>query len=187
MVTCILNKKTLQRCHQITAMSESLTHWGRVTHICVSDLTSIGSDNGLSPGRRRAIIRTNAGILLIGPLGTNFSEILVGNQTFFSIQKNALENVVCVIASILSRPQWVNCDLIFKHGGQNLPQHNFLLPRLIRHFQLLSHGPLGDFSEFFWIFDFQTNFSNWWLRYLLWNFTHIIATESLWIGQHQFR
>ena len=26
-----------------------LTHWGRVTHICVSDLTSIGSDNGLSP------------------------------------------------------------------------------------------------------------------------------------------
>ena len=39
-------------------------------HICVSDLTSIGSDNGLSPGRRQAIIRTNAGILLIRPLGT---------------------------------------------------------------------------------------------------------------------
>ena len=54
-----------------------LTHWGRVTHICVSDLTSIGSDNGLSPGRRQAIIRTNAGILLIRPLGTNFSEFLV--------------------------------------------------------------------------------------------------------------
>ena len=28
-----------------------LTHWGRVTHICVIDLTIIGSDNGLSPGR----------------------------------------------------------------------------------------------------------------------------------------
>ena len=27
------------------------THWGRVTHICVSDLTIIGSVNGLSPGR----------------------------------------------------------------------------------------------------------------------------------------
>ena len=53
----------------------SLTHWGRVTHICVSDLTSIGSDNGLSPGRRQAIIWTNAGILLIGPLGTNFSSV----------------------------------------------------------------------------------------------------------------
>ena len=33
-----------------------LTHWGRVTHICVSKLTIIGSDNGLSPGRRQAII-----------------------------------------------------------------------------------------------------------------------------------
>ena len=34
-------------------------------------------DNGLSPGRRQAIIWTNAGILLIWPLGTNFSEILI--------------------------------------------------------------------------------------------------------------
>ena len=33
-----------------------LTHWGRVTHICVSKLTIIGSDNGLSPDRRQAII-----------------------------------------------------------------------------------------------------------------------------------
>ena len=48
-----------------------------MTHICISDLTSIGSDNGLSPGRRQAIIRTNAGILLIRPLGINFSEFLV--------------------------------------------------------------------------------------------------------------
>ena len=53
-----------------------LTHWGRVTHICVSKLTIIGSDNGLSPERRQAIIWTNAGILLIQTLGTNFREIL---------------------------------------------------------------------------------------------------------------
>ena len=59
-----------------------LTHWGRVTHICVGNLTSIGSDNGLSPGRRQAIIWTNAGILLIGPLWTNFSEILIEIPTF---------------------------------------------------------------------------------------------------------
>ena len=59
-----------------------LTHWGRVTHICVSDLTNIGSDNGLSPARRQAIIWTTAGILLIEPLGTNFSEILIGIQIF---------------------------------------------------------------------------------------------------------
>ena len=53
-----------------------LTHWGRVTHICVSKLTIISSDNGLSPGRCQAIIWTNAGILLIGTLGTNVSDIL---------------------------------------------------------------------------------------------------------------
>ena len=58
-----------------------LTQWGRVTHKCVGILTTIGSDNGLSPGRHQAIIWTNAGILLIGPLGTNFSEILKEIQT----------------------------------------------------------------------------------------------------------
>ena len=61
-------------------LSEALTHWGRVTHIHVSKLTIIGSDNGFTPERRRAIIWTNAGILLIGPLGTNFSEILIEIQ-----------------------------------------------------------------------------------------------------------
>ena len=53
-----------------------------MTHICVVKLTIIGSDNGLSPGRRQAIIRTNAGILLIWPLGANFSELSIGIQTF---------------------------------------------------------------------------------------------------------
>ena len=48
-----------------------LTHWGRVTH----KSTVIGSDNGLSSGWRQAIIWRNAGILLIEPLWTNFSEI----------------------------------------------------------------------------------------------------------------
>ena len=59
-----------------------LTHWGRMMHICVRKLTIIGWDNGLSPGRRQAIIWTNAGILLISPLGTNFNEILIGIHTF---------------------------------------------------------------------------------------------------------
>ena len=67
-----------------------LTHSSRVTHKCVSDLTSIGSDNGLSPGRRQAIIRTNAGILLIRPLGTNFSEFLV-EILIFSFNKMRLK------------------------------------------------------------------------------------------------
>ena len=90
-----------------------LTHWGRVTYICVSNLTTIGSDNGLLPGRRQAIIWTNAGILLIGPSGTNFSEILIEIHTFsikkmhlkmssakrrlFLLGLNELNQVTCVV------------------------------------------------------------------------------------------
>ena len=62
-----------------------LTHWGRVTHIYIYasfNMVIICSDNGLLPLWHQAIIWTNAKILIIGPLGTNFSEILIGVQTF---------------------------------------------------------------------------------------------------------
>ena len=59
-----------------------LTHWGRVTHICISKLTIIGSDNGLTPDRHQAIIRTNVDLLLIGPLETNVNEILMKIRYF---------------------------------------------------------------------------------------------------------
>ena len=72
----------LMRNELICLLISPLIHCGRVTHICVSKLTIIGSDNGLSPERRHAIIWTNAGLLLIGPLGTNFSEILIKFLTF---------------------------------------------------------------------------------------------------------
>ena len=62
--------------------AQRLTHWGRATHICVGNLTIIGSDNGLSPDRRQVIIWTNAGIFLTGTLGTNFSEFLIEILTF---------------------------------------------------------------------------------------------------------
>ena len=67
-----------------------LTHWGWVTHIRANRLTIIGLSNGLWPGRRQAIIWTNAGILLIGPLGTNLSGILIKIYTF-SIRKMQLK------------------------------------------------------------------------------------------------
>ena len=79
----------------------NLTHWGRVTQICVSKLTIIASDNGLSPGRRQAIIWTSAAILLIGPYGTNFSEILIEIITF-SFKKMRLK---------VSSAKWRPCCL----------------------------------------------------------------------------
>ena len=61
-----------------------------MTHVCVSRLTIIGSDNALSPGRCEAIIYTSPGILLIGPLGTKFSEILI-EIDIFSLKKMHLK------------------------------------------------------------------------------------------------
>ena len=91
-----------------------LTHWGRVTHLCVGKLTSIASDNGLSPGRRQAIIWTNAMILLIGPLGAYFSEILSEIHTF-SFKKMRLK---------VSSAKWRPCCL-----GLNVLMPLSLCPR----------------------------------------------------------
>ena len=83
-----------------------LTHWGRVTHICIGNLTIIGSDNGLSLGRRQAITWTNVWILVIGPLGTNFSEVLIEIFTF-SFKKIHLKMSSRKMSAIFSRPQCV--------------------------------------------------------------------------------
>ena len=71
-------------CMEITDMFYRflLSHWGRLTRICVSELTIIGSENGSPPGRRQAIIWTHAGLLSVGPLGTNFIELLIEFHTF---------------------------------------------------------------------------------------------------------
>ena len=84
----------------------SLTHWGRVTHICVSKLIIIGSDNGLSPSRRQAIYQNQCWNIVNLTLGNKLQWNLNRNWYIF-IQENAFENIVCVTAAILSRPQCV--------------------------------------------------------------------------------
>ena len=69
-----------------------------MTHICISKLTIIGSDNGLSPGQHQAIKYTNAGILLIGPQGTNFSEILI------KMQQLSFKKIRLNVSSVKSHP-----------------------------------------------------------------------------------
>ena len=77
----------------------TLTHWGRVTHICIGKLTIIGWDNGLSPGRRQAIYLNQCwnivNLTLRSKLQWNFNR----NSNIF-IQENALENVVSQMVSI---------------------------------------------------------------------------------------
>ena len=86
-----------------------------MTHVCVGKQSIIGSDNGLSPGRRQAIIWTNAGILLIGPLGTNFSEISIKIQ-IFSFTKMRLK-----VSSTKWRPFCLGLNVLFYH---DIPVHN---------------------------------------------------------------
>ena len=87
----------------------SLTHWDRVTHLCVGNLIIIGSDNGLSPSRRKAIIWTNAGILWIEPLGTNFSDIFIEILTF-SFKKMRLK-----VSSAKWRPFCLGLNVLKTH------------------------------------------------------------------------
>ena len=111
-----------------------------MTNICVGKLTIIGSDNGLSPGRRQAIIWTNAGILLIWSLGTNFNEILIEIKTF-SFKKMRLK-----VSSAKWRPFCLGLNELNKNWKElhltvaylRLRMH-FPLPRL----RVPTWGPSG--------------------------------------------
>ena len=113
-------------------------------YICVSKLTIIGSDNGLAPRRRQAIIWTNDGVLLIGPLGTNFSEITMEIHAFskmhlkmssekwrpFCLGLNVLSSVALQHSHICSRASEVTLMDMGKISGANLEQgpncvHNY--------------------------------------------------------------
>ena len=80
-----------------------------MTHICVRKLTTIVSDNGLSLGRRQAIIWTNVGILLTGRLGINFTEILVAIHTF------SLKKMHFKISSEKWRPFCLGLNVLTSH------------------------------------------------------------------------
>ena len=96
----------------------NINHWGRVTHIRASKPTNVGSDNGLSPGRRQAIIWTNAGLLLTGLIGKNSSDICHRNSYIFNQKKNYLK---------LSSGRWRPFCL-----GLNVVMDQFLVVSMIR-------------------------------------------------------
>ena len=105
------------RFRDIMTNTMSSTHWGRVTHICVSNLAIIGSDNGLSPGRRQAITWTNVGILFIGSLGTNFSEMSIEIHAF-SFKKIHLKmssgkwRPFCLGLNVLTSLEWRHMEVM---------------------------------------------------------------------------
>ena len=86
--------------------------------MCISKLTIFGSDNGLPPGRRQAIIWTSAGILLNGPLGTNFNEILI------EIHKFSFKKIHFKMSSGKWRPSSVSasmCELMYFTSTYGVP------------------------------------------------------------------
>ena len=115
-----------------------LTGLGRMTHIWVSKLTSIGSSNGLSLGWRQAII--NAGILLLGSRGTNFTR-----KSYIFSQENAFKNVVWrMAAAILSRPQYV------KHKNtRDLWSYFRFFSFVYCHLTTVNSSPLGKVAAIF--------------------------------------
>ena len=104
------------------------THRGRVTHICVKKLTVTGSDNGLSPGRRQAILWTGDGILLIRTLITSFSDILSEIHTF-SFKKMHLKmssakwRPFCIGLNVLKLNQNWSHTINVKAPGQTCLSH----------------------------------------------------------------
>ena len=113
---CNANSKVLINL-RLLSTDPILTHWGRATHICVSKLTIIGSDNGLSPDWRQAIIWTSAGLLLIGPLGTNFSEILIEIPTF------AFKKISLKVSSAKRRPFCLGLNVLMAWMLRNDDYH----------------------------------------------------------------
>ena len=68
-----------------------LTHWGRVTHLCLHNLTITGPDNGLSPGRRQAIIYLNQCWNIVNWTLRNKLQWNFNRNSYIFIQGNALK------------------------------------------------------------------------------------------------
>ena len=104
-------------------VSLGLGGWARLVHIYVSNLTIISSDNGLLPGRCRAIIWTNTGIWLIGPVDINTNEILIEINSF-SFKKMHLKMSSAKRRVVLLGPNVLRANMIPEwHKAQHDPVH----------------------------------------------------------------
>ena len=83
-----------------------LIHWGRVTHICVSELTIIVQIMACRLHGAKTLSEQRWNIVN-WTLGNKLQWNLNRNSNIF-IHDNALEHVVCEMAAILSRRQCVN-------------------------------------------------------------------------------
>ena len=101
--TLIWWKPGSRKCIKITRIHRSavyninvlLTHWGRMTRICVIKLSIIVADNGLSPDRHQAIIWTNAGWNIVNWTLRSILQWNIYRNSYILIQENLFQNAVC--------------------------------------------------------------------------------------------
>ena len=104
--TCIFSHFSTQMYRRL------LTHWGRVTHIYVGILTNIGSDNYYYNNYYLNQCWNIVNWTLRNKLQWNFHS------------RKCTKNVVCKMASILSRPQWVKQNRTPGRQGPTFPTNS---------------------------------------------------------------
>ena len=182
----------------VFSMQQQLTHWCWVTHICIGKLITIGSDNGLSPGRRQAIIWTNDEVLLIRPLGTRFNEILIRNQTFSFMKMHLKMSSVkwrpfCIGLNVLSSNLCYNVtfsssNLLWKCCKISFTQNLFLSYPIVLKFSS-DHGSdtamyndwfkmIGQLRWTLWANEFSWNL----IIYAFLILQHLCHLPSIWIS-----
>ena len=124
-----------------------------MTHLCLSRLIITSSDNGLSPGQRQAIIWTNAGILLIGLFGTNFSENLIEILTF-SFMKMRLK-----VSSAKWRPFCLGLNVLKHIKSYQYIQQRMASHKIIYWRSDLDNGNLKWVSH--WLTELGLDFTKW--------------------------
>ena len=85
---------------EVNQTLNSLTHWGRVTNICVVNLTTIGADQATSHYLNQCWNIVNLNL-------RNKFQWNLNRYSYIFIQENGFENVVWKMSAILSLPQCV--------------------------------------------------------------------------------
>ena len=86
---------------------KALTHWGRVTHICVSKPVNYPSLLQIMDCRLASHYLNQCWNIVNWTIGNKPQWNFSLNSGIF-IEENAFQSVVCDVAAILSRPQYVN-------------------------------------------------------------------------------
>ena len=133
----------------VWVVSPLFTYWDWAMQICVSKISTIASDNSLSPGRCQAIIGTGARILSTGALGTISGEILSNIETF---SFHACAMIASWHGSMTHFQLYMHCPCM---SGTPQPQTNkphrvLLFPFYVSLSQLLNGQAIPDHSIIMW-------------------------------------